>query len=264
MDSYDLIVIGAGPGGYVASIRAAQLGMSVACVEKDATLGGTCLNVGCIPSKALLESSEKYTEAAHGLKAHGINVGELNLDLGKMLGRKDKIVKQLTGGVAMLFRKNKIASLNGIGRFTGKREGDKHVIEVVGQDGAVAHTVAATKVLIATGSRRQSGISQGRSGSLSDSTCSSHSSSAVSRRYSICVNWRISSLFAKSTRAKRSWGFISVARARSSRTPSVSNADATRARSKGRGESEPKRSVSGEKSSAESAMTCSNCDAKVR
>src|SRR5262245_1405685 len=99
MDTYDLIVIGAGPGGYVAAIRASQLGFSVACVEKDPTLGGTCLNVGCIPSKALLESSEKYAEAAHGLAAHGISVGNLGLDLGKMLARKDKIVKQLTGGV---------------------------------------------------------------------------------------------------------------------------------------------------------------------
>ena len=153
MDSYDLIVIGAGPGGYVAAIRAAQLGLSVACIEKDPTLGGTCLNVGCIPSKALLESSEKFEEAKHQLGAHGIQIGEVGLDLGKMLARKDKIVKQLTGGVAMLFRKNKVASLRGLGRFTGAREGDKHVVEVVGEDGSVAHTIAATNVLIATGSK---------------------------------------------------------------------------------------------------------------
>ena len=154
MDSYDLIVIGAGPGGYVAAIRAAQLGLSVACIEKDPTLGGTCLNVGCIPSKALLESSEKYAEAnsKKGLAEHGITIGELGFDLGKMLGRKDKIVKQLTGGVAMLFRKNKIASLRGVGRFTGKREGDRHVVEVVGEGGD-ATPVAGTHVLIATGSK---------------------------------------------------------------------------------------------------------------
>ncbi|KIG11556.1 Dihydrolipoamide dehydrogenase [Enhygromyxa salina] len=155
MDSYDLIVIGAGPGGYVSAIRAAQLGLSVACIEKDATLGGTCLNVGCIPSKALLESSEKYAQAADkkGMGAHGIAIGKLELDLGKMLGRKDKIVKQLTSGVAMLFRKNNITSLRGVGRFTGKREADKHVIEVVGGDGAVAQSIAGTNVLIATGSK---------------------------------------------------------------------------------------------------------------
>src|SRR5690348_11721884 len=109
MDTYDLIVIGSGPGGYVGAIRAAQLGLSVACIEKDRTLGGTCLNVGCIPSKALLESSEKFAEAQHHLGEHGIDVGSVRLDLGKMLERKDKIVKQLTSGVAMLFRKNKIA-----------------------------------------------------------------------------------------------------------------------------------------------------------
>ncbi len=151
MDTYDLIVIGAGPGGYVAAIRAAQLGFSVACIEKDATLGGTCLNVGCIPSKALLESSEKYAEAAHGLAVHGIEVGSLGFDLGKMIARKDKIVKQLTGGVAMLFRKNKIASVRGLGSFTGEREDGRHVIAVAGPDGD--KRIAGTHVLIATGSK---------------------------------------------------------------------------------------------------------------
>jgi dihydrolipoamide dehydrogenase len=151
MDTYDLIVIGAGPGGYVAAIRASQLGFSVACVEKDPTLGGTCLNVGCIPSKALLESSEKYAEAAHGLAAHGIQIGNLGLDLGKMLARKDKIVKQLTGGVAMLFRKNKIATVHGLGSFTGERAEGRHVIEVAGKDGK--QRIAGKHVLIATGSK---------------------------------------------------------------------------------------------------------------
>jgi dihydrolipoamide dehydrogenase len=151
MDTYDLIVIGSGPGGYVGAIRAAQLGMSVACIEKDATLGGTCLNVGCIPSKALLESSEKYTEAAHGLAAHGIEVGSLGLDLAKMLARKDKIVKQLTGGVAMLFRKNKITSVQGVGAFTGERDGARHVIEISGANGT--SRIAGNHILIATGSK---------------------------------------------------------------------------------------------------------------
>jgi dihydrolipoamide dehydrogenase len=151
MDTYDLIVIGAGPGGYVAAIRAAQLGFSVACIEKDPTLGGTCLNVGCIPSKALLESSEKYAEAAHGLGTHGIEIGNLGLNLGKMLARKDKIVKQLTGGVAMLFRKHKIASLRGIGSFTGERADDRHVIEIA--SGTDKTRITGTHVLIATGSK---------------------------------------------------------------------------------------------------------------
>jgi dihydrolipoamide dehydrogenase len=153
MDSYDLIVIGAGPGGYVAAIRAAQLGMSVACVEKDATLGGTCLNVGCIPSKALLESSEKFAEASHGLAVHGIEVGSLSFDLAKMITRKDKIVKQLTGGVAMLFRKNKITSVQGLGSFTGERVDGRHVIEVRQGDAGESTRIAGTQVLIATGSK---------------------------------------------------------------------------------------------------------------
>ena len=153
MDTYDLIVIGSGPGGYVGAIRAAQLGLSVACIEKDRTLGGTCLNVGCIPSKALLESSEKVRRGDAPPREHGIEVGSVKLDLGKMLERKDKIVKQLTSGVAMLFRKNKIAEIHGVGRFTGAREGDKHVIDVLGSDGTVARTIAGTNVLIATGSK---------------------------------------------------------------------------------------------------------------
>jgi dihydrolipoamide dehydrogenase len=153
MDTYDLIVIGSGPGGYVGAIRAAQLGLSVACIEKDRTLGGTCLNVGCIPSKALLESSEKFAEAQHHLGEHGVEVGSVKLDLAKMLGRKDKIVKQLTSGVSMLMRKNKIAELHGIGRFTGERDGDKHVIAIVGDDGSVQSKLAGTNVLIATGSK---------------------------------------------------------------------------------------------------------------
>src|SRR5438067_4468737 len=107
-DRYDLIVIGAGPGGYVAAIRAAQLGMKVACVDKRAALGGTCLNIGCIPSKALLDSSEHFAYARHGLSRHGVQVGDVKLDLAAMMVRKDKIVKGLTDGIAYLFKKNKI------------------------------------------------------------------------------------------------------------------------------------------------------------
>src|SRR5262249_2454832 len=98
-ERYDLIVIGAGPGGYVAAIRAAQLALKVACVEKRATLGGTCLNVGCIPSKALLDSSELYTQAHQHLSQHGVKVSKVTLDLLAMLARKDKVVKGLTEGV---------------------------------------------------------------------------------------------------------------------------------------------------------------------
>ena len=99
MADYDLIVIGAGPGGYVAAIRAAQLGMNVACVEKEDTLGGTCLNIGCIPSKALLNSSAKYMELTKHSEEHGIKVNKVDLDLSKLMQRKEKIVKQLTTGI---------------------------------------------------------------------------------------------------------------------------------------------------------------------
>ncbi len=118
MQSFDLIVIGAGPGGYVASIRAAQLGLSVACIEKEKALGGTCLRVGCIPSKALLESSEHYDSARTSLAGHGVQTGEVTFDLAAMLARKDKIVGQLTKGVAHLFKKNKITRFAGHARLT--------------------------------------------------------------------------------------------------------------------------------------------------
>src|SRR5262245_24615985 len=110
-EGYDLVVIGAGPGGYVDAIRAAQLGLRVrrvACVDKRAALGGTCLNVGCIPSKALLDSSEWYALARTRFARHGIHVGDLRLDLAAMLARKDAVVKSLTDGVAFLFKKNKV------------------------------------------------------------------------------------------------------------------------------------------------------------
>jgi len=118
----DLIIIGSGPGGYVAAIRAAQLGMNVVCVEKEKTLGGTCLNVGCIPSKALLESSHKYVEAGHHLRDFGINVEKVLLDLKKMMERKDKVVEQLTHGIDFLFKKNKITRLVGDARIQSAQE----------------------------------------------------------------------------------------------------------------------------------------------
>lgn len=117
---HDLVVIGAGPGGYVAAIKAAQLGLDTACVEKEPRLGGTCLRVGCIPSKALLESSARYHEAHAGaLAVHGIGVGEVSLDLGQMLARKTKIVEDLTDGIAGLFKKNKVTRYNGTARLDG-------------------------------------------------------------------------------------------------------------------------------------------------
>src|SRR5512134_20340 len=112
-ETYDVVVIGGGPGGYVAAIRAAQLSLRAACVEKRPTLGGTCLNVGCIPSKALLQSSHLYEEAAHALARHGIQVDGVSFDLAAMLARKDQVVSQLTQGVAGLFRKNKVDHVPG-------------------------------------------------------------------------------------------------------------------------------------------------------
>src|ERR1700753_1205715 len=106
-NNFDVIVIAAGPGGYVCAIRAAQLGFKVACVEKQ-YLGGTCLNVGCIPSKALLDSSERYYAAKNQFARHGINVGSLSIDLPKMMARKDSVVKALTGGVGLLFKKKHV------------------------------------------------------------------------------------------------------------------------------------------------------------
>jgi dihydrolipoamide dehydrogenase len=119
MTEFDLIVIGAGPGGYVAAIRAAQLGLKVACIEKEAALGGTCLRVGCIPSKALLESTELVAEARHGFAAHGIKCGQLDVDLRTMLQRKERIVTTLTKGVDFLFKKNKVTRYVGEARLAG-------------------------------------------------------------------------------------------------------------------------------------------------
>ncbi len=141
---FDLVVIGAGPGGYVAAIRAAQLGMRVACVEKASALGGTCLRIGCIPSKALLDSSELYAQARGHLGIHGVKVGSVELDLGAMLRRKDKVVKGLTGGVAALFKKHGVTHVAGEGRLAAPS-----AVRIAGAD---AGTVRATHILIATGS----------------------------------------------------------------------------------------------------------------
>ena len=118
--SYDLVVIGTGPGGYVCAIRAAQLGLKTAVVEKRKTHGGTCLNIGCIPSKALLQSSEYFEHAGRHFKDHGIQVQGLGLDLAKMLARKDTVVKQNNDGIMYLFKKNKIAFFHGRGSFAGR------------------------------------------------------------------------------------------------------------------------------------------------
>ncbi len=146
---HDLVVIGSGPGGYVAAIRAAQLGLNVGCIETEPALGGTCLRVGCIPSKALLESSERYHETKEALAPHGVIVQSVSLDLPVMLKRKDEIVRGLTGGVDMLFKKNKVTRYTGRGRFLGAGR-------VVVEGGAQPTTLEAKNLLIATGSKSSS------------------------------------------------------------------------------------------------------------
>lgn len=153
---FDVVVIGAGPGGYIAAIRAAQLGKTVACIEKwknpagALKLGGTCLNVGCIPSKALLASSEEFENTSHHLADHGITVDGVKIDVAKMLGRKDAIVEKMTSGIEFLFKKNKITWLKGHGKFTGKTDAGVQ-IEVSGE--GEAEVVTAKNVIIATGSK---------------------------------------------------------------------------------------------------------------
>jgi len=140
--NYDVLVIGAGPGGYVAAIRAAQLGLKTACAEGRATLGGTCINVGCIPSKALLHGSELFEEAAHGtLAKFGVKTGPVELDLPVLQGEKSTAVKELTGGIEFLFKKNKVDWKKGYAKFK-----DAHTVEVAGE------TVTAKHIVIATGS----------------------------------------------------------------------------------------------------------------
>jgi len=147
---YDVIVIGSGPGGYVAAIRCAQLGLKTACIEKYATYGGTCLNVGCIPSKALLDSSEHYYNASHAFKTHGINLDNLSLDMAQMMKRKTEVVAKNTGGITFLFKKNKIDGYQGIGSFK-----DKNTIIIKKPDGT-EQEITGKNIIIATGSKPSS------------------------------------------------------------------------------------------------------------
>ena len=149
--TYDLVIIGGGPGGYNAAIRAGQLGMKVVCVETRKTLGGTCLNVGCIPSKALLHASELYEEALHGFADMGIKVSP-ELDLPKMQAHKDGTVDGLTKGIEYLFNKNKVERVEGFGRIKSAPNGQAGEVEVLDADGQTTQTLKATNILIATGS----------------------------------------------------------------------------------------------------------------
>jgi len=145
---YDVLVIGSGPGGYVAAIRAAQLGFKTGIIEKYNALGGTCLNVGCIPSKALLDSSEHFHAAEHKFEQHGILTGDLKVDIGQMMKRKEGVVNQMTGGIEFLMKKNKIDVHNGMGSFV-----DAHTIKVSGEK---EKTLQADRIIIATGSKPSS------------------------------------------------------------------------------------------------------------
>src|SRR5689334_21877838 len=151
--TFDVVVIGGGPGGYIAAIRAAQLGLATACIDEWKTAdgkpapGGTCTNVGCIPSKALLQSSENYEHAGHAFSEHGIQVKGLSLDLAQMLKRKDKVVRQNNDGILYLFKKNKITFFNGRGTFAAK-DGEGYRIDVSG----AGESVTAKHVIVATGS----------------------------------------------------------------------------------------------------------------
>ena len=147
MENYDVVVIGSGPGGYVAAIRAAQLGMRTALVEKYNTLGGTCLNVGCIPSKALLDSSEHYHQAKEQFATHGIEVGSLGIDFPQMIARKGEVVSQTTEGINFLMKKNNIDVHHGLGSFV-----DAHTIAVTPAKGKETQ-IGAKHVIIATGSK---------------------------------------------------------------------------------------------------------------
>ncbi len=145
--NYDVVVIGSGPGGYVAAIRAAQLGKKTAIIEKYSTLGGTCLNVGCIPSKALLDSSEHYYNAAHTFKTHGIELKELTPNIKQMIQRKGEVVKQNTDGITYLMKKNKIDVYVGVGSFA-----DKNTLKIKAADGSIKE-IKTDKTIIATGSK---------------------------------------------------------------------------------------------------------------
>ena len=151
-EQFDVIVIGGGPAGYVAAIRAAQLGLKVACIDKfvgkngKPSLGGTCLNVGCIPSKALLDSSKHFHNLTHSYKDHGISAADVGINIGTMIGRKDKIVGQLTGGIAMLFKANKVTSFSGHGKLLAGKQ-----VEVTAADGGKV-LISGSNVILASGS----------------------------------------------------------------------------------------------------------------
>jgi dihydrolipoamide dehydrogenase len=150
MNTYDVIVIGSGPGGYVAAIRCAQLGMKTAIIEKYNILGGTCLNVGCIPSKALLDSTEHYHNATHNFKEHGINMADVKVDMKQMITRKNSVVKQTTDGIVYLMKKNKIDTYYGHGSFK-----TKNIISIKTSDGKTEE-IEGKKIIIATGSKPSS------------------------------------------------------------------------------------------------------------
>jgi dihydrolipoamide dehydrogenase len=153
-DIFDLIVIGAGPGGYTAAIRASQLGMKVALVERRETPGGVCLNEGCIPSKALLDSSELFAVARNEFARHGILADNLALDLARMMARKDDVVKKLGDGIAFLLRKNRIQCVEGNGKPTGPRKDGLHVVAVTSAGApAIPRLINGRRILLATGSR---------------------------------------------------------------------------------------------------------------
>jgi dihydrolipoamide dehydrogenase len=153
--AFDVVVIGAGPGGYIAAIRAAQLGLSTACIDEWKTAdgkpapGGTCTNVGCIPSKALLQSTENYEHATHSFAEHGIQIKGISVDVAQMLKRKDKVVKQNNDGILYLFKKNKINFFHGRGSFIAKTDGNGYQIKVTGK---AEETITAKHVIVATGS----------------------------------------------------------------------------------------------------------------
>ena len=144
---YNLAIIGSGPGGYVAAIRAAQLGLTVAIIEKYSTLGGTCLNVGCIPSKSLLDSSEHFFNATHTFAEHGIKTGALEADIVQMVTRKNGVIRKINDGINYLMQKNKITVYNGLGSFT-----DKNTIKIIKTDNT-EESITADNVIIATGSK---------------------------------------------------------------------------------------------------------------
>jgi len=153
--SFDVVIIGAGPGGYIAAIRAAQLGFNVACIDEwkndkgGPAPGGTCTNVGCIPSKALLQSSEHYDQAGHAFADHGIGIGTLTIDVARMQARKDKVVAQNNDGILFLFKKNKVAFFHGVGSFTGGGAEGGWKLKVAGAKSA---KLVAKHVIVATGS----------------------------------------------------------------------------------------------------------------